>query len=595
MPRRSRPPDPAAATIVEEIAAGIGQRDGGRGKPAAVRRGLAHQIEQLVAGFGPHDGFVGCAQRREHARQALLLTFGPRLLVGPVEGPDRERHVVGEPLQQFGEFGRERVLLGGNEEHHADRLAGDQQRKRRARHRAVAVNELVKRRPARVSAQIIGNAGPARAECVAAQPAPFRMIRVGRNLHPAHVVGRRPRHGHHIGIVAVGSGQENAGRVEPAALCGSFAHQLEQLRPRRCTNDRFVGRAERRQHAPQTFLLGVGSGLFAGAIEIIQRERDVLRDPRHQGDDLFVLRPQFSDKEQQHADALVGLDQRNGDAGGDAGLACGLMPGLPLGRVEDVVIDGRLLRSERPAADARSIRVAGIDRERRPHDLLDDRAGPGNRLQPDRVRLRKQDHGSRGFSAVYRGIANPLIEILFGLGAQNGFVGRADGAEHPVQPPHHTLAVLARGLMVEIVERKRNVCRHALQHRDDLPVDRVRLAPRNEQHADALAVAGQRQRCRRAHLIGLGPIAPGQRARIVQEIVADAYFPVAESVPGNPGPLGRTGHDRDVDAAQARNVVTTAGGEAQEIGFRLQQEDRHGQEVADRERGFADLRVQFCG
>ena len=89
---------------------------------------------------------------------------------------------------------------------------------------------------------------------------------------------------------------------------------------------------------------------------------------------------------------------------------------------------------------------------------------------------RQQDHRGGGFAAVYRGIANALIEFLFGLGAQNGFVGRADGAEHPVQPPHRALAALARGLMVEIVERKRNVCRHALQHRDDLPVDRV--APR---------------------------------------------------------------------------------------------------------------------
>ncbi len=67
-----------------------------------------------------------------------------------------------------------------------------------------------------------------------------------------------------------------------------------------------------------------------------------------------------------------------------------------------------------------------------------------------------------------------------------------------------------------------------------LPVDRVRLAPRNEQHADALAVAGQRQRCRRAHLVGLGALAPGQRARIVQEIVADAYLPVAKGLPGRP-------------------------------------------------------------
>ena len=100
------------------------------------------------------------------------------------------------------------------------------------------------------------------------------------------------------------------------------------------------------------------------------------------------------------------------------------------------------------------------------------------------------------------------------------------------------------------------------------------LAPRDEQHADALAVADQRQRRRRADLAGLGALAPGQRTRIVQEIVADAYLPVAKGLPADPGTLGRAGHDRNVDAAQPRNIIAEAGGEAQEIGLRLQQEDR---------------------
>ena len=53
-------------------------------------------------------------------------------------------------------------------------------------------------------------------------------------------------------------------------------------------------------------------------------------------------------------------------------------------------------------------------------------------------------------------------------------------------------------------------------------VDRVRLAPRDQQHADAAAVAGQRQRRRGADLAGFGALAPGQRTRVVQEIIADA-------------------------------------------------------------------------
>src|SRR3954447_8207327 len=133
------------------------------------------------------------------------------------------------------------------------------------------------------------------------------------------------------------------------------------------------------------------------------------------------------------------------------------MPGLPLCRIEDVVVDGRPLRPERPATDARAIYVLGIDRERRAHDLFDDCTSSGGRLQPDRAWLRKQDHRSRGLAAIYRGVADELIEFLLGLGAQNGFVGRADGAVHPVQSSRHALTVLARGLMFEIIERERNV------------------------------------------------------------------------------------------------------------------------------------------
>ena len=74
----------------------------------------------------------------------------------------------------------------------------------------------------------------------------------------------------------------------------------------------------------------------------------------------------------------------------DAGLASGLLPRLPLRRVQDIVVDARLLRPERLAADAAAIGVVRIDREARPRDLLDDFTRPGDRLQPDRARLRKQ-------------------------------------------------------------------------------------------------------------------------------------------------------------------------------------------------------------
>ena len=72
-------------------------------------------------------------------------------------------------------------------------------------------------------------------------------------------------------------------------------------------------------------------------------------------------------------------------------------------------------------------------------------------------------------------------------------------------------------------------------------------------------------------------------------------LPVAKGLPANSGTLGGIGHDRNVDAAQAGDVVATAGGEAQQIGFRIEQEDGRGQEVPAGKRGFADLLVQLFG
>ena len=86
---------------VEKIAVGLYQRDGGRGKLAAFRRRFAHQFEQLRPRSRADDRLVGRAQRRQHARQALLLHLGPRLVVGAIEILQRERDVVGESLQQL--------------------------------------------------------------------------------------------------------------------------------------------------------------------------------------------------------------------------------------------------------------------------------------------------------------------------------------------------------------------------------------------------------------------------------------------------------------------------------------------------------------
>ena len=60
-------------------------------------------------------------------RQILDPLVGLRLLVGAVEILQCKGHIVDEPLQQFGEFRRERVLLERHEGHHADHLPLHQQ------------------------------------------------------------------------------------------------------------------------------------------------------------------------------------------------------------------------------------------------------------------------------------------------------------------------------------------------------------------------------------------------------------------------------------------------------------------------------------
>ena len=50
------------------------------------------------------------------------------------------------------------------------------------------------------------------------------------------------------------------------------------------THDRFVGRAQRREHPRQALLLFVSPGLFVGAIEIIECERDIFRETLQERD-----------------------------------------------------------------------------------------------------------------------------------------------------------------------------------------------------------------------------------------------------------------------------------------------------------------------
>ena len=190
-------------------------------------------------------------------------------------------------------------------------------------------------------------------------------------------------------------------------------------------------------------------------------------------------------------------------------------------------------------------------------------------------------------------IADELVKLQLGLGAHNGFVGRADGAVHPVEAARCPLAVLARGLVLEIVERKGDVCRHALQQRHDLLVQRPHLALGDHEHADDAAAAGERHRRRRADLALARAIAPGQRTDIVKEIVTDANLAVAKRLPADAGALGCTGYGRYLDAAQPGRILAKAGREPQQAGLGLEQEDRGREKIAAGEGGFADLPIEL--
>ena len=119
--RTQRAAQPAADLHQQHVAGVVAQRivddlepveidEQQRKLPLVARGGLdraaQHAVEHLAVGQ------TGQAVVR---RQILDPLVGPGLFVGAVEILQRKRHVVGEPLQQFGEFGRERFLLERHE------------------------------------------------------------------------------------------------------------------------------------------------------------------------------------------------------------------------------------------------------------------------------------------------------------------------------------------------------------------------------------------------------------------------------------------------------------------------------------------------
>ena len=88
--------------------------------PLVAARGLDRVMQQLVEHF-PIGQPGQAVMRREIFDPLVRLGF----FVGAVEILERKRHIVGQPLQQFDEFGVNVVLLGGKQQHDAGRLAAD--------------------------------------------------------------------------------------------------------------------------------------------------------------------------------------------------------------------------------------------------------------------------------------------------------------------------------------------------------------------------------------------------------------------------------------------------------------------------------------
>ncbi len=435
------------------LALGVNQRDRCGGEHSSQYGGLAHQFEQLRTRLDANDRLIGRAEGFEHSGEPLLLLFGPCLFVGAIEIFQREGDVLRQAAQQLDQFGRERAPFHRVEDDHTLRAIAVEQRQRGGRVYAAAASPLVPWPGSFIGLEIVADAGLPSPECGPGQSAPFRHRIRDREFQAAHLVGVRPVGGDNALEFGTRLGQRDGRGAELCATHRGCADQVEELAARLRPHDRFVGRAERREHACQPLSLVVGFRLFLRAIEIVERERDILRHARHQRDDLFIRGPEFADEEHPHADALAGLDERKRDAGHDAGLASNLLPWPALHRVEDIGVDARLLRAECIAAYAGAVDIVRIGRESRLRDQFDDITGSGDRFQPDRVRLGEQNHRGEGFSAVNRGVADQLVELLRRLGAEDGLIGRADGAEHAIQSPHRPFAGLPRSLMIEIVER----------------------------------------------------------------------------------------------------------------------------------------------
>ena len=202
---------------------------------------------------------------------------GLGLFVGAVEILQREGDIVGQPLQQLDEFGRERVLLERHEQHDADGLprapAGNAAPDCAPCRRAA----VVKRLGAAVGQIVVGDAGLA----ASGTPCPHSPRPSGcaglieiRTCRALAAVGPAAATTSRQSLSGLVSAMEVEVNLPPSAAASQTSSNNSARRFR--AHDRLVGRAQRRQHARQPLLLLLGPRLLVGAVEILQRERHVV-------------------------------------------------------------------------------------------------------------------------------------------------------------------------------------------------------------------------------------------------------------------------------------------------------------------------------
>jgi len=246
-----------------------------------MHRRLANQLEQFGAGARAHDRLVGRAEGGEHAGEAVPLLVGRATPVRLIEIIEGERDVLGEPLQQLDEFGREGVLFRGDKDQDAHHLAAVQQRQRRT---GFGVDVGVARYAMKGGAALVGqivvaDAGLTRAKRRPGQPASLGMVGRDRKSRDLGRFRARPcRRGDAKKVFSRLRHADNGG-IELAAMHRGLANQLEQFGARAGMHDGFVRRAKGGEHPGQAFLGLVGRAAAAGRREARQGQGDILRQP----------------------------------------------------------------------------------------------------------------------------------------------------------------------------------------------------------------------------------------------------------------------------------------------------------------------------